>query len=93
MVVKEYPQNINNQVRRIEKRSRREATIVSSIFEEDEGDIITDLDGQRITSYAQLAEVVRQHQAGDKVTVGINRAGDRLEIEAVLDLIVTPRAS
>jgi len=50
-----------------------------------EGDMITDLDGERITSFNQMADMVRQHQVGDKVTVGITRDGDHFEVEAVLE--------
>jgi membrane protease YdiL (CAAX protease family) len=48
------------------------------------GDVITDLDGQPIAGFNQLAAAVRRHQAGDKVIVGMNRAGQRLELDVVL---------
>jgi membrane protease YdiL (CAAX protease family) len=48
------------------------------------GDIITDLDGEHIAGFTQLAEAVRQHHLGDRVAVGIIRDGRRLEVEVVL---------
>ncbi len=48
------------------------------------GDVITDIDGQPVASFNQLAAAVRLHQAGDQVTVGFNRDGQHLHVEVVL---------
>ncbi|MGE5195475.1 MAG: type II CAAX prenyl endopeptidase Rce1 family protein [Deltaproteobacteria bacterium] len=48
------------------------------------GDVITDLDGQPVASFNQLAAAVRLHQAGDQVSVGIIRDGAHQNIEVVL---------
>jgi membrane protease YdiL (CAAX protease family) len=48
------------------------------------GDVITDIDGQPVASYRRLLEKLHQYKAGDQVTVGINRGGDHLNLEAVL---------
>jgi S1-C subfamily serine protease len=49
------------------------------------GDVITDIDTERVASFTQLAEAVRRHQIGDRVTVGLNRDGAHLNLEVVLD--------
>jgi membrane protease YdiL (CAAX protease family) len=48
------------------------------------GDVITELDGEPVSGFAQLSEAVRRHQIGDRVAVGINRKGERLKLEVVL---------
>ena len=39
------------------------------------GDIITSIDGHKITSFANLAESIAAKKAGDQVTLGILRDG------------------
>jgi membrane protease YdiL (CAAX protease family) len=48
------------------------------------GDVITELDGERIAGFAQLSDAIRKHRIGDRVTVGINRKGDHLKLAVVL---------
>jgi membrane protease YdiL (CAAX protease family) len=49
------------------------------------GDIVTDINGEKIARFTNLVEILRQHQAGDQVTVGINRHGEHLTFDVVLD--------
>lgn len=48
------------------------------------GDIIVGFDGEEVTSFAELAGMVRAHQPGDTVTLEVLRAGERLELAATL---------
>ncbi len=50
-----------------------------------EGDIITKLDDQPVTSYRQLLLALRLHSVGDEVTVHILRAGEPQQIKVVLE--------
>ncbi len=49
------------------------------------GDIITGLSGTEVTTYSELAGALKQHRAGESVTISIYRAGQTLELDAVLD--------
>jgi S1-C subfamily serine protease len=48
------------------------------------GDIITSIDGHRITSFASLAEPIAAKHAGDHVTLGILRDGKSMNITVTL---------
>jgi serine protease Do len=48
------------------------------------GDIITALDGQSVASVDELASLIQQAGAGEKVTLSILRDGKSLEVEATL---------
>jgi S1-C subfamily serine protease len=48
------------------------------------GDIITSIDGHRITSFASLAEPIASKSAGDRVTLGILRDGKSITISVTL---------
>jgi S1-C subfamily serine protease len=48
------------------------------------GDVILDVDGQRIVGPDDLAKVVADHQPGDSVTVTILRDGERREVDLTL---------
>jgi S1-C subfamily serine protease len=48
------------------------------------GDIITSIDGHRITSFANLAETIASKQAGDRVTLGIMRNGKATTVSVTL---------
>ena len=48
------------------------------------GDIITSIDGHKITSFANLAETIAAKSAGDQVTLGILRNGKALTITVTL---------
>ena len=48
------------------------------------GDIITSIDGRKITSFANLAETIAAKSAGDRVTLGILRDGKAQTISVTL---------
>jgi S1-C subfamily serine protease len=48
------------------------------------GDIITSIDGQKITSFANLAGPIASKHAGDRVTLGILRDGKSMTISVTL---------
>ena len=48
------------------------------------GDIITSIDGHKITSFANLAETIASKSAGDQVTLGILRDGKAQTITVTL---------
>jgi S1-C subfamily serine protease len=48
------------------------------------GDIITSIDGRKITSFANLAEAVAAKRAGDHVTLGILRDGKAQDVVVTL---------
>jgi len=48
------------------------------------GDIITSIDGHKITSFANLAETIASKSAGDRVTLGILRDGKAQTISVTL---------
>jgi S1-C subfamily serine protease len=48
------------------------------------GDIITSIDGHKITSFANLAETIAAKSAGDRVTLGILRDGKAQTISVTL---------
>lgn len=49
-----------------------------------QGDIIVGFDGEDVTSFPELAGMVRAHEPGDTVTLEILRSDERLELEATL---------
>lgn len=51
-----------------------------------EGDIITEIDGQRINDETQLAVLIGQKQVGDSITLTIYRDGETLELDAILQV-------
>jgi serine protease Do len=48
------------------------------------GDIITSIDGHKITSFANLAEAIASKHAGDRVTLGILRDGKSMTLNVTL---------
>jgi len=48
------------------------------------GDIVVTFDGQRIRDFPQLVETVRRYQPGDRISISIERAGSKLDLEVVL---------
>jgi putative serine protease PepD len=48
------------------------------------GDIITSIDGHKITSFANLAETIASKSAGDRVTLGILRDGKAQTVSVTL---------
>lgn len=48
------------------------------------GDVILDIDGQKIVGPDDLAKVIADHEPGDTVTVTILRDGERKEVELTL---------
>ncbi len=49
-----------------------------------EGDVILDVDGERVGTPEELAREVRSREPGEEVTVGISREGVRSEVAVVL---------
>lgn len=49
-----------------------------------ESDVITELDGQAITSAAELSEAIRAHEPGDKVKIVFWRGNEKMQAEATL---------
>ncbi|WP_334143141.1 S1C family serine protease, partial [Rhabdothermincola sp.] len=48
------------------------------------GDVITRIDGQRVRSREDVLAIIRSHDAGDEITVEIERAGRKTEITVEL---------
>ena len=48
------------------------------------GDLIVTLDGQKVESGLDLVLLLERYRAGDRVTVGIDRDGERRQVEIVL---------
>lgn len=48
------------------------------------GDIITAIDGEKIGDYKALVEALRDKAPGDKVSVGLEREGQPMTVEAIL---------
>ena len=51
----------------------------------EKGDIITKIDGEEITSYADLKNAVSNHSAGDTVEVELYRAGESRTVSLTFD--------
>lgn len=49
-----------------------------------QGDIITAIDGETISTMDELNEIKNQHNAGDAITLGIYRSGETLEVQLTL---------
>ena len=49
------------------------------------GDVITDIDGERVDSALALVAQVRQRTTGDEVVLGYVRDGERHEVTVTLD--------
>ena len=49
-----------------------------------EGDIITEVNGEKVTAYADLSSVISKSKAGDVITLTINRDGETLKIKVTL---------
>jgi membrane-associated protease RseP (regulator of RpoE activity) len=49
-----------------------------------EGDVITAVDGEAVTSPADLAQEIRSHDPGDQVTVAYSRDGNPAEVQVEL---------
>ncbi len=48
------------------------------------GDLIREVDGQRVSTVRPLAELLSRYRPGDQVTLTVERDGDELEIEVTL---------
>jgi S1-C subfamily serine protease len=48
------------------------------------GDVIVEIDDQAITEPEELGEIIRDHEAGDRLTVTIERRGERRDVEVEL---------
>jgi S1-C subfamily serine protease len=48
------------------------------------GDLITGVDGTDVTSFTELAAVIRGHAPGDAVTLSVTRNGNSIEIDVTL---------
>ena len=53
------------------------------------GDIITKLDGTRITGYAQLGDTLRYYASGETISITIQRLEDAQYVEKVLDITLS----
>jgi S1-C subfamily serine protease len=49
-----------------------------------DGDVITAVDGEPVTSPADLAREIRSHEPGDRVTIAYTRDGNAAEVEVEL---------
>jgi putative serine protease PepD len=49
-----------------------------------EGDVITAVDGEAVTSPADLARRIRSHEPGDQVTIAYSRDGNAAEVQVEL---------
>jgi S1-C subfamily serine protease len=49
-----------------------------------EGDVIVSVDGRRLTQRSDLADLISEQDAGERVRLGVIRNGDRREIEVEL---------
>ena len=49
-----------------------------------EGDIITEVNGEKVTAYSDLSSVISKSKAGDVITLTINRDGETLKIKVTL---------
>jgi hypothetical protein len=48
------------------------------------GDVITAVNGERITSFEELRMFISQHDAGEKMQVSIDRLGEQLDLQVIL---------
>ena len=48
------------------------------------GDIITELNGEKVTAYSDLTSVISKSKAGDVVTLTVSRGAETLKIEVTL---------
>jgi membrane-associated protease RseP (regulator of RpoE activity) len=48
------------------------------------GDVITAVNGERITSFEELRMFISQHDAGEKMQVSIDRLGEQLDVQVIL---------
>ena len=48
-------------------------------------DIIIAINGEKVTTYAELAEVKDQYKAGDTITLTVNRSGQDINIDVTLE--------
>lgn len=53
------------------------------------GDIITKLDGTRITGYAQLGDTLKYYASGETISITIQRLEDAQYVEKVLDITLS----
>ena len=51
-----------------------------------EGDIVTALDGEKITSFSDIYNVLEKHKDGDKVTLKYYQASSGKEVEEEITL-------
>lgn len=50
-----------------------------------EGDIITAVDGEPVRTMIELVALLRMYRAGEEVAITVNRSGEALQLELVLD--------
>ena len=50
-----------------------------------EGDVVTEVDGKRITDGISLIVAIRSHQPGETVDVAVQRAGGHQQVQVTLD--------
>jgi serine protease Do len=48
------------------------------------GDIITEVNGEKVTAYSDLTSVISKSKAGDVVTLTVSRGAETLKIEVTL---------
>jgi putative serine protease PepD len=53
-----------------------------------EGDLITEIDGERVTSSEEVRSAVRSHEPGDDLTVTVQRDGEEQELDVTLGAVV-----
>jgi S1-C subfamily serine protease len=53
--------------------------------ENGEGDVITEIDGQAMKTFEDLADYVDSKQVGDEVTLTVQRDGEEIELQATLE--------
>lgn len=49
------------------------------------GDVITEIDGQKITTMDEVVEIKNKHQIGEKLKIKVYRNGEYLDIELTLE--------
>ena len=86
-------ESLNDELRSRIKTSLKEGAYVMSVAEDTpaagiglkEGDIITAVEGDAIAGPQELAEAIRDHEAGDKVKITYYRDGKKNTVTAELD--------
>jgi putative serine protease PepD len=55
----------------------------------EEGDVITEVDGEAVRDPAALTSAIRSHAPGDRVTLGVTRDGDETTVDVTLGTLPT----